>query len=143
MANVKITMPEGLMLKLSRLGKEQDRIAAEVLKAGAEIVEDKLRSNLASVVGRNTKKKSRATGELVSSVGTSPVLIGKNGNSNIKVGFGEPHSGGKANAMLASIIEYGKSGQPAKPFMKRTKSQSKKPAEAAMAEKLKQEVAKL
>ena len=65
MANVKITMPEGLMLKLSRLGKEQDRIAAEVLKAGAEIVEDKLRSNLASVVGRNTKKKSRATGELV------------------------------------------------------------------------------
>lgn len=46
MANVKITMPEDLMIKLSRLGKEQDRIAAEVLKAGAEIVEDKLRSNL-------------------------------------------------------------------------------------------------
>lgn len=61
MANVKITMPEDLMIKLSRLGKEQDRIAAEVLKAGAEIVEDKLRSNLASVVGKNTKKKSRAT----------------------------------------------------------------------------------
>lgn len=40
MANVKITMPEDLMIKLSRLGKEQDRIAAEVLKAGAEIVED-------------------------------------------------------------------------------------------------------
>ena len=40
----------------------------------------------------------------------------KNGDFNIKVGFSEPRPDGESNAMLASILEYGKSGQPAKPL---------------------------
>ena len=43
----------------------------------------------------------------------TPPLVDRDGNHNIKVGFAEPRSDGGSNAMLANIIEYGKSGQPA------------------------------
>ena len=33
----------------------------------------------------------------------SPVKVDRNGNSNVKIGFSEPHTGGKRNAMLASV----------------------------------------
>lgn len=143
MANVKITMPDELLNKLSKLGKEQDDIAAKVLEAGAEIMEEKLKSAVSSAVGKGTKYKSRSTGELVGAVGISPVKVDRNGNSNIKVGFAEPHSGGVSNAMLASLIEYGKTGQPPKPFMKRAQSASKTPVKQAMIAKFEEEINKL
>lgn len=55
-------------------------------------------------------------GELERSLGLTPPLVDRDGNHNIKVGFAEPRSDGGSNAMLANIIEYGKNGQPAKPF---------------------------
>ena len=51
--------------------------------------------------------------------------LDKNGNYNIKIGFAESRKDGSSNAKLANIIEYGKSGQVAKPFMKPAKSASK------------------
>ena len=63
-------------------------------------------------------------------------------NSNVKIGFSEPHTGGKRNAMLASILEYGKSGQPPKPFMKPAQAQSRKACQRVMKEVLEREVEK-
>lgn len=143
MANVNIKMPDELLSKLSKLGKEQDDISARVLEAGAEVMEEKLKSAVSSAVGKDTKYESRSTGELVGAVGTSPVKIDRNGNSNIKVGFAEPHSEGVSNAMLASLIEYGKTGQPPKPFMKRAKSAAKTPVKQAMIAKFEEEINKL
>ncbi len=88
----------------------------KVLEAGGEIVLAKAQSNLSSVVGNGTKYESRSTGELESALGLSSVKMDKNGNHNIKVGFAEPRGDGVSNAKLANIIEYGKHGQPAKPF---------------------------
>ena len=73
----------------------------------------------------------------------TPVKIDRNGNSNVKIGFSEPRSDGKSNAMLASVLEYGKSGQPPKPFMKPTQTQSRKECQRVMKEVLEREVAKL
>lgn len=126
MAKADVKMPEDFLLKLSRLGDKTDEICEKALNAGGEVVLAKVKSNLSSVIGKDTKTDSRSTGELERSLGLSPVLIDDNGNANIKIGFKEPRSDGESNAKIASIIEYGKQGQPPKPFLKPTKISSKK-----------------
>ena len=143
MADVEIRMPTELLERLSKLGSRQDEISARVPEAGAEVLEAKMRSSLAAAVGKDTKYESRSTGELLGALGTSPVLVDRNGNSNIKVGFSEPHSGGVSNAKLASIIEYGKYGQQPKPFRKRARAAAKPPVRNAMMAKLEEELSKI
>lgn len=109
-------------------------------ESGCEIVLEKARGNLRAVVGSGTKFPSRATGELASSLGLSPPKVNKNGDHDIKVGFAEPHSGGVSNAKLASILEHGKHGQKARPFLKPAKSASKSACIEAMKAKLESEV---
>ena len=62
MAKATIKMPEEFLLKVSRLGAKTDEILPRVLEAGAEIVEDKVRSNLTAVIGKEFKEESRSTG---------------------------------------------------------------------------------
>ncbi len=143
MAKVTINMPEELLVKLSKLKESSDDIAQKVLEAGGEVVLKKVKSNLSSVVGANTKYEPRSTGELEASIGLSPVKLDKNGNHNIKVGFAEPRKDGGSNAKLAAILEYGKSGQPPKPFMAPAKAASRTACQNAMKEKLKKEVGDL
>jgi HK97 gp10 family phage protein len=164
MAKVEIKMPEELLLKVSRLGSKTDEIVEKVLEAGGEVVLAKVKSNLAAVVGQGTKKKSRSTGELERSLGLSPVLFDrKTDGHNIKVGFNEPRKKqtepkqyhvnrrtGKSvasrgyyevtNAMIANILEYGRHGQPPRPFLKPARSASRKACIEAMKAKFEEEV---
>ena len=143
MAKVKVEMPEKFLRKLSLLGSKTDEIAGRVLEAGGEVVLSKVRSNLSSVIGSGTKYDSRSTGELARSLGLSPAKVNRDGNHDIKIGFAEPRSDGDSNAKIANILEYGKSGQPAKPFLKPAKTASKAACETAMKQKFQQEVDKL
>lgn len=127
-------------MKVSRLADKTDEILPKVLEAGAEVVEAKVRSNLQSAIGSGTKEPSRSTGQLLSALGTSPALQDRNGDFNVKVGFSEPRTDGDSNAKIASVLEYGKSGQPPKPFLKPAKSASKNAVIEAMKAKLEQEV---
>ena len=140
MAKVKVEMPEEFLRKLSLLGSKTDEIAGHVLEAGGEVVLAKVRSNLSSVVGRGTKYDSRSTGELEGALGLSPSKLNRNGNHDVKVGFAEPRSDGGSNAKLANILEYGKHGQPAKPFLKPAKTASKQECIDAMTQRLEEEV---
>ena len=135
-----VKMPEEFLQKLSKLGDQTDDIAASVLEAGGEVVLAKVKSNLAGVIGRDLKKKKRSTGKLLGALGLAPAKVDRDGNSNVKVGFAEPRSDGVSNAKLASIIEYGKHGQPAKPFLKPAKSASKAACIEAMKAKFEEEV---
>ena len=143
MAKVDIKMPNEFLEKLSKLGAQTDEISERVLEAGGEVVLAKIRSNLSSVVGKDTKVDSRSTGELERSLGMSKARVDRNGNHNIKIGFAEPRSDGGSNAKIANILEYGRHGQPAKPFLKPAKSSSKSACEAAMKQKLEEEIGKL
>ena len=143
MARVDVKMPDEFLECMSRLGSNFDSIAETVLEAGGEVVLEKTKSNLASVIGSGTKYDSRSTGELESSLGLTGVKMDRNGNFNIKVGFSEPRRDGGSNAQLANIIEYGKSGQPAKPFLKPAKSASKKQCIETMKQAFETEVEKL
>lgn len=140
MAKVEIKMPEDFLLRLSRLGDQTDTIIPKVLEAGGEIVEAKVKSNLQAVIGHGTKGESRSTGELLSALGISSAKQDKDGNFNVKVGFSEPRPDGKSNAMVAGVLEYGKHGQPPRPFLKPAKSQSKNAAIEAMKAKFESEV---
>jgi len=77
----------------------------------------------------------------VSALGLSPAKLDRNGNFNVKVGFREPRRGaGNSNAMLGNILEYGKHGQPPKPFLKPARAASRTQAIEAMKRKLEEEV---
>lgn len=136
MAKCTYKLPEDLLKKLSTLGSKMDEIGEVVLEAGGETVLDKVKSNLEGSLS------GESSGELVSSLGLSGVRIDRNGNSNIKIGFSEPRKDGGSNAMVANVIEYGKHGQPAKPFLKPAKSSSKKQCIEVMTKKLEEEINK-
>lgn len=143
MAKVDVKLPEDFLLKLSRLGNKTDEICEKALEAGGEVVLAKVKENLSSVIGSGTKYDSRSTGELEQSLGLSPIKQDRDGNHNIKIGFSEPRSDGGSNAKIANIIEYGKHGQPAKPFLKPARSSSRKACVSAMQQTLEEEVSKL
>jgi len=140
MAKADFKMPEDFLLKLSRLGQRTDEIVTKVLESGGEVVASKVRSNLSAVIGQGTKKKDRSTGELLRSLGVSPAKQDKDGNFNVKVGFSEPRSDGGSNAKIANVLEYGKSGQAPKPFLKPAKSASKNECIDAMKKRFEEEV---
>lgn len=125
MAKAYVKLPDDLIERISNLGNKTDEICEKMLNAGGEVVLEKVKNNLSSVIGNGTKYKSRSTGELEKSLGLSKVRLDRNGNYNIKIGFAESRRDGSSNAKIANTIEYGKSGQVAKPFMKPAKSSSK------------------
>lgn len=154
MAKVKMQMPEDFLLKLSKLGNQTDKIIESCLEAGSEVVLAKVRSNLNSVIGSGTKYPSETTGELASSLGVTPAKIDNKGTHNVKIGFNEPRRRQYAargrrsyytitNAMIANVIEHGKHGQPAKPFLKPARTSSRKACIEAMKRKLDEEIGSL
>ena len=143
MAKADINFPDAFLEQLSRLGSQFDSVAQSVLEAGGEVVLEKAQRNLAAVVGTGTKYDSRSTGELVDSLGLSPVKLNNSGNHDIKVGFSEPRSDGGSNAKIANILEYGKHGQAPKPFMKPARTSSKAECIQVMKDTLETEVKKL
>jgi len=142
LAKVDIKMPDDFLLKISKLGSDFDPVAEKVLKAGGEVVFKRTKSNLSAVIGKGTKHESRSTGEL-EALGVTSVRLDRNGNHNIKIGFSEPRSDGESNAKLANILEYGKHGQPAKPFLKPAKSASKSECISTMKSTFEEEVKKI
>ena len=143
MAKCQVKMPDDFLMKISRLGAKTDEIVPKVLEAGAKVVEHEVRESLSSVIGSGPKTKSRSTGQLVKALGTSKPRQDYNGDFNVKVGFDEDRPDGKNNAMLANVLEYGKHGQPPKPFLKQAKARSKNPCVKAMIDKLDSEVGKI
>ncbi len=143
MARATYKLPEDFLLKVSTLAEKTDEIIPKVLKEGGEVVKAKVKSNLQAVIGNDTKLPSRSTGELIDALGVSPAGIDRNGDYDVKVGFDEPRSDGESNAKLANILEYGKSGQPAKPFLKPAKTASRNACIETMKRKLDEEISKI
>ena len=139
MAKISIRMPTAFMDQLAKASEKTETAIPKALEAGGKVVFEKMKSNLSSAIGRNTKNKSRSTGKLLAALGVSPVKVNDGGNYDVKVGFAEGR-GDANNAMLANLLEYGKSGQPPKPFLKQTKSSSKAPCIEAMQTVLKEEL---
>ena len=143
MAKVNVKLPEDFLKKLSSLGDRTDEVARRALTEGGEIVLTQTKSNLIAVIGKNTACDSRSTGQLVSALGLTRVLVDKNGNYNIKIGFDEYRKDGTSNAGVANILEYGKHNQPAKPFLKPAKNKTKNACLERMKQVIEEEINKL
>lgn len=146
MARFTPKLPDDLMIQLEKLSGQTEPIVEKVLKAGAEIVEEKARANLKNSLS------GESSGQLLGALGTSPVKTNDDG-WDIKIGFAEPRQDKKGgttykkklksgkvseyqltNAMVANILEYGKKGQAAKPFMKPARDASRAKVSKAMNE---------
>jgi HK97 gp10 family phage protein len=134
MAKCTLKLPDDFAVRLSKLADKTDVIVPKVLEAGGEVVRDKVKSNLESVLSGDS------TGELVSSLGMTKVRVNRQGGHDLKIGFAEPRSDGGSNAKIANILEYGRHGQPPRPFLKPAKTKSKQAAIDAMKAKLEEEL---
>ncbi|MGQ4666844.1 HK97 gp10 family phage protein [Metabacillus halosaccharovorans] len=144
MARATFKMPDDFLEKLSKLNNQFDRIVPEVLQAGTEPVVKKAKSNLAARIGVGTKNPSESTGELIASLETTKPAQDYKGNWNLRVGIPTTKdSKGVSNALKAAVMEYGKVGQPPKPWLKPTKSATRKACIEAMKEALDKEIDKL
>ena len=139
MGKVKIEMPTQWLDTIAGMGNALDAAIPKALEAGGKVVLEKMKSNLRSAIGRGTKYKSRSTGKLAASLGVSPAKLNRENNLDVKVGFSE-NRGDVSNALLANLLEYGKHGQTPKPFLKQTKSSSRKPCIEEMQRILKEEL---
>lgn len=135
--SVLITFDDDFQKKIDNLGKQTDEILGKAMEAGAQAALPIVRGNLSWAIGNDTKTASRSTGELEESLGVSPVTIDNKGVINVKIGFNEPRKrqyvskkSGKStevmNGTIANILENGKHGQPARPWLKRAKTQATK-----------------
>lgn len=141
MAKCEIKMPEEFLDKLSKLGERFDKATPNILKKGGEVVLSQMKANLSSRIGKDTKYPSRSRGDLMRSIGITPALQDRKGEWNIRVGVGDSKDHkGVPNALKAQVLEYGKSGQKAKPWMKPARRKARKPAIRAMEEALKREL---
>lgn len=136
MARVQIKLPNDFIDALDSASSLIDNSAEQVLKAEANIVEPRMRSNLSAAIGSSTKQPSRSTGQLAKALGTAPVKVNSRGDYNVKVGFAENRDDGRANALIANVLEHGRSNQPARPFLAPTRSQTRRAAIDAMKQTL-------
>ena len=162
MATVTIKLPDEFMNQLSEFDGRLEDIFEKSLEDGAEIAEKQARANLKAVIGSGTKFPSESKGQLLGALGTSPVKPSDLGGFDIRVGFAEPRKkksgattyskklkSGKVsnyeytNEMIANIIECGKKGQAAKPFMKPAEDATKSKVNAKMEETFKAEAEKI
>jgi hypothetical protein len=131
------------MERFSNLADQTDRIIDSCLEAAGDAALPYVRDGLSEAIGKNTKLPSRATGELVGALGVSPPKTNKQGVRDIKIGFNEPRRDGRPNALVANVLEYGKSGQPPKPFLKNARNKSRHSVEAAIEAQFDEEAKKL
>ena len=143
MATITVKLPDEFMNQLSEFDSRLEGIFEKSLEDGAEIAEKQARANLKAVIGSGTKFPSETTGQLLGALGTSPVKPSELGGYDIRVGFAEPRQDGKSNEMVANILEYGKKGQAAKPFMKPAEDATKSKVKAKMEETFKAEAEKI
>ena len=106
-----------LMKDIGTLGEMPETVAEDILNAQADIViEEQKRTGKAMGVYR--------TGKMLDSLTKTKVYHMKNGNSALKVQFEGKHSRTSTNSEVAFINEYGKTNQPARPFIRTANEKS-------------------
>lgn len=159
MATIKFKGLEEYEKKITRLGKETERIAGAAIYDGAGIVADAIKANISSlpvVHGFGTASdplpggvtESQKQG-LLEGFGISK-MVNEDGYLNVKLGFDGYNStktakypNGQPNQLVARGVESGTSWKMAKPFVKTAVSRSRKTAEKTMADVLDKEIEKI
>ena len=124
-------------IALSHLATGSEEIAKKAIYAGANIIADKIKSNLQGVLS------SEATGELLASFGVTPIEKDASGNWNAKIGFDGYGTDGVANQLKARVLESGSSRQPKRPFVRPAVNATKRQVVDRMGEVINEEIQRL
>lgn len=147
-------------LKLSRLAAGSDEIAKKAIYAAADIVADKIKSNLEALPEdkfRHLPNGEKFNGlpqsqkdDLAESFGITPITMDSQGNHNTKIGFDgygsaptKAYPQGVPNQLLARAVESGSSVRDATPFVRPAVKVTKKPAQAEMGRVVDEETEKI
>ncbi|NDL68848.1 HK97-gp10 family putative phage morphogenesis protein [Anaerotalea alkaliphila] len=147
MAKMKFNAGDEYARKLDKFGKDAPEIAKKVVRAGANPVADEIRKNLVANLndpayagkgdgGLFGGKRNRPTGELLDSFGVTRPMVDKNGNTNVKIGFGGYDSKGVPQALKARAMESGTSTLKKRPFVRPAVKKTKGIAVDAMGKEL-------
>lgn len=159
MAKITFRGLEQYELRISRLGKETERIAGEAIYEGAGVVADAVKSSIQAlpvVTGYGTTSNPLPGGVtavqkagLIEGFGIS-TMQNEGGYYNVKLGFDgynrtktERYPQGQPNQLVARGVESGTSWKQAHPFVKPAVAKSRKQAEKVMADKLDEEIEKI
>ena len=131
MAKVELLFPSGFLEAVDSLENGFPAVAEGMLGAAGDVILEEMKKRLRGAIDN---VDGRSTGELVDSLGVAPVKVDRSGDYNTKVGFREPRSDGRVDALIANVIEhgirleYGSSKRAAKPFLKPTRQAARRPA---------------
>lgn len=157
MAKVKTTGLNETLKMLESIERNTDEILEDVLREGAMIAADEMRSQISKLRtsdeyeggnGKRYAKKSDVQG-LLDSLGFAPVRfnntvvdsnVGFDGYNNNKT---KKYPKGHANRMVANAINRGTSFMIAQPFINRTKKAAEAKCNQEMQKKLDEEIQKL
>ena len=157
MAKVKTTGLNETLKMLESIERNTDEILEDVLREGARIATDEMRSQISKLRtsdeyeggnGKRYAKKSDVQG-LLDSLGFAPVRfnnsvvdsnVGFDGYNNNKT---KKYPKGHANRMVANAINRGTSFMIAQPFINRTKKAAEAKCNQEMQKKLDEEIQKL
>lgn len=157
MAKVKTTGLNETLKMLESIERNTDEILEDVLREGAMIATDEMRSQISKLRtsdeyeggnGKRYAKKSDVQG-LLDSLGFAPVRfnnsvvdsnIGFDGYNNDRT---QKYPKGHANRMIANAINRGTSFMIAQPFINRTKKAAEAKCNEVMQKKLDEEIQKL
>lgn len=153
MAKMTFKAGDDFALKLSSLAAGSEGIAKKAVYAGAAIVTDEVRHRLVENIkdpesaARSglelfKNKHNDTTGDLVTSLGITPIKKSKDGYWNAKIGFDGYDSKGVPNQLKARVMESGSSTIKKRPFVRPAVSATKKAAQAAMGQVVDEEIQK-
>lgn len=137
MARMTFKAGEKYVLRLSHFASQFDDIAKKAIYEGANIIADKIKSNLEGILSEE------ATGELVASFGITPIKKDREGDWNAKLGFDGYDSKGVANQIKARVLESGSSQQPKRPFVRPAVTSTRKKVVAKMNQVIQDEIQKI
>lgn len=144
MAQADVSMPIELIYKLAKLGEVGDEIAKKMLKSGAQIVRDKIDSNLKKNLYTNRPyTRSYPTGALERSITIDKPKMNKSGNHQIRVYFKGVDSKGTSNTLKARAMESGTRKQQKKPFVRPAVNETRNKVNTEMQRVFEEEVNKL
>lgn len=146
-------------LKLSRFGKDIERIAGAAIYQAAGIVADEIKEEIDAlpvITGYGTPEHPLPGGVtaaqkagLRDGMGISP-MQNRQGYLNVKIGFDgynqtktEKYPEGQPNQLVARGVESGASWKRKRPFVRPAVNQARKRAENAMSETIDKEIGKI
>ncbi len=140
MAQFKFEVPKELMQTIQQLEKESPEICEKMIDAGLDVAYKAIESKV-PVADGGLKRSLKKTKPKISKSGDWFGNLRFMGYDSTKIS--KRHPKGTPNALKAAVYEYGKPGQPARPFLRPAMQSAETEITAAMQKVYDEEVKKI